>query len=49
MRLSQDGKSKNMKYKKSYEEKCRSMIILEIFQYSWFLDRINQDNDLFRS
>jgi hypothetical protein len=26
-----------------------SMIILNIFQYSWFLDRINQDNDLFRS
>ncbi len=26
-----------------------SMIILNIFQYSWFLDRINHDNDLFRS
>jgi hypothetical protein len=26
-----------------------SMIVLNIFQYSWFLDRIKQDNDLFRS
>lgn len=25
------------------------MIILNIFQYSWFLDRIKQENDLFRS
>ena len=25
------------------------MIVLNIFQYSWFLDRIKQENDLFRS
>lgn len=35
--------------RKSYRLNPECNMLLKIFQYDWFIDRINQDNDLFKS
>lgn len=38
----------NMKINKKSQLQVSSNIILNIFQYTWFIDRVRQENDLFR-
>jgi hypothetical protein len=35
--------------RRSYARSADCSLLLSIFQYGWFIDRINQDNDLFKS